>query len=88
VEGAVETHDSTRLSGGPAAYDGTVYIPVASWEETRAGDADYACCTFRGSVVALQIRDGKQLWKAYMTGVPVENGKSPRGTANFRALPE
>ena len=79
----VETHDSTRLSGGPAMYGGTVYVPVASWEETRAGDPGYACCTFRGSVVALRISDGKQLWKTYMTGVPVENGKSPRGTPNF-----
>ena len=79
----VETHDSTRLSGGPAVHDGTVYVPVASWEETRSADADYACCTFRGSVVALRIRDGVQLWKTWMTGVPVESGKSSRGTINF-----
>jgi polyvinyl alcohol dehydrogenase (cytochrome) len=78
-----ETHDSTRLTGGPAVYEGTVYVPVASWEETRAGDPDYACCTFRGSVLALRISDGKQLWKTYMTDVPVENGKSARGTPNF-----
>jgi polyvinyl alcohol dehydrogenase (cytochrome) len=79
----VETHDSTRLTGGPAAHDGIVYVPVASWEETRSGDPDYACCTFRGSVVALRIRDGVQVWKTYMTGVPTENGKSARGTPNF-----
>ena len=79
----VETHDSTRLTGGPVAYHGTVYVPVASWEETRSADADYACCTFRGSVVALRIRDGAQLWKTWMTGVPTERGKSSRGTINF-----
>ena len=79
----VETHDSTRLTGGPAVLGDTVYVPVASWEETRASDAGYACCTFRGSVVALRIRDGSQLWKTYMTGVPVENGTSPRGTPNW-----
>ncbi len=79
----VETHDSTRLSGGPATYDGIVYVPVASWEETRSADPSYACCTFRGSVVAIRIRDGVQLWKTYMTGVPIENGKSARGTPNF-----
>ncbi len=79
----VETHDSTRLTGAPAVNDGVVYVPVASWEETRAGDPDYACCTFRGSVAALRISDGKQLWKTYMTGVPVENGKSARGTPNI-----
>jgi polyvinyl alcohol dehydrogenase (cytochrome) len=79
----VETHDSTRLTGGPVAHDGTVYVPVASWEETRSADPDYACCTFRGSVVALRIRDGVQLWKTWMTGVPVERGKSSHGTINF-----
>jgi polyvinyl alcohol dehydrogenase (cytochrome) len=79
----VETHDSTRLTGGPTVYNGIVYVPVASWEETRSADPDYACCTFRGSVVALRVRDGKQLWKTYMTGPPVENGKDPRGTPNI-----
>jgi polyvinyl alcohol dehydrogenase (cytochrome) len=79
----VETHDSTRLTGGPAAYNGTVYVPVSSWEETRAADTDYACCTFRGSVVALRIRDGKQLWKSWMTDVPIERGKSSHGTIDF-----
>jgi len=62
----VDTHDSTRLTGGPAAYDGTVYVPVSSWEETRAGDKEYACCTFRGSAVALNAQTGKILWKTYM----------------------
>ncbi len=79
----VETHDSTRLTGGPAVYRDTVFVPVASWEETRSADPEYACCTFRGSVVALRIRDGKQLWKTYMTAPPVENGKATRGTPNF-----
>ena len=76
----VDTHDSTRLTGGPAAYEGTVYVPVASWEETRAGDKEYACCTFRGSVVALRISDGMQLWKTWMAGPATEQGKNARGT--------
>ena len=79
----VETHDSTRLTGGPVAHGGTVYVPVASWEETRSSDVDYACCTFRGSVVALRIRDGAQLWKTWMTGVPIDRGKSSRRAINF-----
>ena len=32
----IETHDSTRLTGAPVAYNGTVYVPVASWEEVRS----------------------------------------------------
>ena len=79
----MDTHDSTRLSGGPAVHGGTVYVPVASWEETRSADANYPCCTFRGSVVALRIRDGKQLWKTWMTDVPTERGINSRGTKMF-----
>jgi polyvinyl alcohol dehydrogenase (cytochrome) len=77
----VETHDSTRLTGSPLAHDGVVYVPVSSWEETRANDANYACCTFRGSLVALRIRDGKQLWRTYFVGEPKELGKNNKGVA-------
>jgi polyvinyl alcohol dehydrogenase (cytochrome) len=61
-----EPHEATRLTGAPIAYNGTVFIPVASWEESRTTNPDYPCCTFRGSVVALHVKDGTQLWKTYM----------------------
>jgi polyvinyl alcohol dehydrogenase (cytochrome) len=79
----VEMHDSTRLTGGPLAYDGIVYVPVSSWEETRAADPEYPCCTFRGSLVALRIKDGKQVWKIWMTDPPIETGRRPGGTRVF-----
>jgi polyvinyl alcohol dehydrogenase (cytochrome) len=75
----IETHDSTRLTGAAAVHDGVAYVPVSSWEESRSGDPDYACCTFRGSVVAVRVRDGAQLWKTYMTDAPRELGKNGRG---------
>ena len=76
----LETHDSTRLTAAAAAHEGIVYVPVASWEETRAADLEYPCCSFRGSVVALRASDGSQVWKTYMVDVPRENGKTERGT--------
>ncbi len=79
----IETHDSTRLTAAPLVYKGVVYIPVASWEETRSSDADYPCCTFRGSVVALRIRDGMELWKTYMTDAPKPAGKNARGVQQY-----
>ena len=79
----IETHDSTRLTGAPVVHDGTVYVPVASWEETRSNDPEYACCTFRGSVVALRVRDGARVWKTYMTDEPRETGRNARGTPQF-----
>jgi polyvinyl alcohol dehydrogenase (cytochrome) len=75
----IETHDSTRLTGTAAVHDGVAYVPVSSWEESRAGDPDYACCTFRGSVVAVRVRDGALLWQTYMTEPPRELGKNGSG---------
>ena len=79
----VEAHDAARLTGSPVAWQGTVYVPVASWEENRASDADYLCCTMRGSVVALRVRDGSQMWKTYMVDPPKEIGKNSAGRSQF-----
>ncbi|MEO8097365.1 MAG: PQQ-binding-like beta-propeller repeat protein [Acidobacteriota bacterium] len=61
-----EAHESTKLTGSPAVHDGIVYVPAASWEEGRATNSGYACCTFRGSVTAFRIQDGTQVWKTFM----------------------
>jgi polyvinyl alcohol dehydrogenase (cytochrome) len=75
-----EPHEATRLTGAPLAYQGIVYVPVASWEESRTTNPDYACCTFRGSVVAFRIKDGSQVWKAFMiTEKPAQTGKNEWG---------
>jgi polyvinyl alcohol dehydrogenase (cytochrome) len=79
----VDAHDAARLTGSPVAYQGTVFVPVASWEENRASDAAYECCTMRGSVVALRIRDGSQVWKTYMVDPPKEVGKNAVGRARL-----
>jgi len=76
----IEEHDAARLTATPAAYNGIVFVPVASWEETRSLDPDYPCCTFRGSIVALRIRDGAQVWKSYLVGPSKRTGQTKRGT--------
>ena len=60
-----EPHDTTRLTGSAAVHNGVVFIPAASWEETRSSNPDYPCCTFRGSVTALRAKDGTEVWKTY-----------------------
>ena len=40
-------------------------VNVSSLEEGPGGNASYECCTFRGSVVVLDINTGKQFWKTY-----------------------
>lgn len=76
-----EPHDSTRLTGSAAVYNGIAFIPAASWEETRANNPEYPCCTFRGSVTALRASDGTQVWKTYtIREVPKQIAKGGVGT--------
>jgi polyvinyl alcohol dehydrogenase (cytochrome) len=77
----IEDHDTARLTGAALVHDGVVYVPVASWEETRSAGPDYLCCTFRGALVALRIRDGQQVWKSYMVPPPSEQSKTESGKA-------
>jgi polyvinyl alcohol dehydrogenase (cytochrome) len=79
----VDEHDATRLTGAAVINSGIVYVPVASWEENRASDLEYQCCTMRGSVVALRIHDGSQVWKTYMADPPKQIGKNEAGRAQF-----
>src|SRR5581483_9497306 len=72
-----EPHESTRLTGTVAVHEGVVFIPAASWEETRANNPDYPCWTFRGSVTSLRAKDGTEGWKTYTireTPKPIEKG--------------
>jgi polyvinyl alcohol dehydrogenase (cytochrome) len=71
----VDTHVSAEITGSPVVFGHTVYVGVSSAEEgfALAGPA-YPCCTFRGSVVALDANTGKLLWKTYT--IP-DNGGQP-----------
>jgi polyvinyl alcohol dehydrogenase (cytochrome) len=75
----VESHESARLTGTAAVYNGIVFIPAASWEETRASNPEYPCCTFRGSVTALRAKDGAQVWKTYTIREQPEKAKGTSG---------
>lgn len=61
----VTTHEYARISNGPALYDHRLYVPISATEEVFSADPHYPCCTFRGSVVALDADTGEVLWKAY-----------------------
>jgi polyvinyl alcohol dehydrogenase (cytochrome) len=79
-----EEHEAVRLSAPPVVHDGLVIIPVASWEESRALNPDYPCCTFRGSVTALRLTDGNIAWKRFMVpAAALRTGKTPTGTDTF-----
>jgi polyvinyl alcohol dehydrogenase (cytochrome) len=78
----VEEHATARITGAPKLFEGRLYVPVASSEEGAGGNPRYPCCTFRGSVVALDAVTGRQIWKTYtITDVPQQTGPNRWGPA-------
>ena len=53
------------ITAAPQVHNGIVYQAFSSFEEAIAGDPAYKCCTFRGSVVALDAATGKKLWQTF-----------------------
>jgi polyvinyl alcohol dehydrogenase (cytochrome) len=53
------------ITGSPTLVGAMLFVPVSSRSEVLARDLSYRCCTFRGSVVALDALTGKLLWKSY-----------------------
>jgi polyvinyl alcohol dehydrogenase (cytochrome) len=77
----VDDHPFARVTGALKFYEGRLYVPVSSTEETISEDPKYECCKFRGSIVALDARNGKQIWKTYsVRETPALTGKSKAGT--------
>jgi polyvinyl alcohol dehydrogenase (cytochrome) len=75
-----DTHPLARITGTPVLFDGRLYVPVASLEEPESGQADYSCCTFRGSVFALSATTGEPIWKTYtIAEEPKASGRNSRG---------
>ncbi len=77
----VEEFPGARISGSPQVHENIVYVPVASVEENTSFDVKYECCRFRGSVVALDLNTGQQIWKTYtIPAPPARTRMSAKGT--------
>lgn len=76
-----ENHPAATITGTPTYYDGRLYVPMSSGEEQFRRRPGYKCCTFRGSVTALDAATGDIIWKTYMAPqTPSPQGKAPNGS--------
>ena len=76
---AADNHICARITGAPKAFGDRLYVPVSSFEEATAANPNYPCCTFRGSVVALNRKTGRTLWKTYTIPEAVKTRKNAIG---------
>ena len=80
----VDSHPHAVLTGSPVLFRDRLYVPVSSSEEATSNLAAYSCCTFRGSVAALDAATGKRVWKAYSIDRPAApTKKNSAGTQMY-----
>jgi polyvinyl alcohol dehydrogenase (cytochrome) len=80
----VDTNPSARIVGAPTLFKERLYVAVGSDEDKKSADPNYSCCTFRGSVVALDIASGRLLWKTYtVLEEPQPTRKNSAGVQEF-----
>lgn len=66
----VDNHPFARITGTPQLHEGRLYVPIASQEENAGANPIYPCCKFRGNLIALNARDGTEIWRTYTTPEP------------------
>ena len=77
----LEAHPASFLTGSPIVWGERVYVPISSFEEVLAARPTYPCCSFRGSLVALDLKTGKPLWQTYVIDEPLRpDRKNSAGT--------
>lgn len=79
----VDEHEQATITGSPVLYRNRLYVPLSSTEVVAAYSDKYPCCTFRGSVVALDVTDGSVAWKTYMTDAPAPQVVNAAGTQTY-----
>ncbi len=74
-------HPSATLTGTAALAGEKLLVPVSSLEVIAAADPEYACCSFRGKVLALDVRSGAEIWTHYtIPEEPKETQRTSMGT--------
>jgi polyvinyl alcohol dehydrogenase (cytochrome) len=63
---ALDSHEASLITSSPAIEDGIIYVGVSSGEEIATQIPGYPCCSFRGSVAALDATTGALKWQTPM----------------------
>jgi len=75
---AADDYPTARVTAAPKLYEGRLFVAVASRDEWQSTDPRFECCKFRGSVLALDAKTGKQIWKTYTISEPAHPTKKTK----------
>ncbi len=80
----VDDHRFSGITGSLTYFAGRVLVPVQGiGEEGQGSHNNYPCCSFRGSVSALDAGTGAVIWKTYTVGESLPRGKTKEGTQTY-----
>ena len=80
----VDEHTAAAITGALAVHDGRVFVPVQGLNEEGRGSRDnYPCCSFRGSLSALDANTGAVLWKTWTIDEPKPRAVNKAGVQMF-----
>jgi polyvinyl alcohol dehydrogenase (cytochrome) len=80
----LDDHFAARVTAASLLYKNVLYVPIASFEEVLPLSPSYECCTFRGSLVALNARTGERIWKSYTIVQAPQPTKVSKSKAQLR----
>ncbi|MEO7208647.1 MAG: PQQ-binding-like beta-propeller repeat protein [Steroidobacteraceae bacterium] len=69
---SLENHIASTITGTPVVSGDQIFVPLSSGEEVVAMQPNYSCCTFRGSLAALDLKTGQKQWQTYMITEPLQ----------------
>ena len=76
-----DEHPSLTITASPVRFEDGVFFALSSLEVTAAANPDYACCTFRGGVIAYDAATGTRRWLSrVIEKTPEVSGTLPNGT--------
>lgn len=70
-----DSHPAARIVGGVQFHNDAIYVGVSSLEEGLSMDPNYACCSFRGSVLKIDAATGRVVWQTWT----IDEAAKPRG---------
>jgi polyvinyl alcohol dehydrogenase (cytochrome) len=79
----LEANPVAGITGAPLVVGAQVFVPLTSGEEGAGRQPTYPCCSFRGSLAALDASTGQLQWQTHVITEPL---KPIRKTANGTQL--
>jgi polyvinyl alcohol dehydrogenase (cytochrome) len=67
----LETNPVAGITGAPVVAGDQLFVPLTSGEEGAARQPTYPCCSFRGSLAALELATGKLQWQTHVINEPL-----------------